>query len=101
MSHPAPGVPKLGITAHRHDLSVVTFPLETMQCVTKGISRAMLSLTALAELFRSGSLGNEEASMPHLLAYIVEGLQQCNEDIGQYMSDRTDLAGLVSGGDHV
>ena len=95
MSHTAPGVPNLGITAHRHDLSVVTFPLETMQCATKDISRAMLSLTALTELFRNGSLGNEEACMPHLLAYIVEGLQQCNENIAVYMTPS------VPGGDHV
>lgn len=97
MSHHAPVRPKLGITAGPHDLSVVTFPLETMQAVTNGVARALLSLTALAELFKSGSLGNEEACLPHLLAYVVEGLEGCNENIGQFMTERT---ALINGGDH-
>lgn len=97
MSNHAPVRPKLGITAGPHDRSVVTIPLETLQAVNDGVSRALLSLTALAELFRNGSLGNEEACLPHLLTYIVEGLEGCNENIGQCMTGRTDL---VNGGNH-
>lgn len=89
--------PKLGITAGPHARSTVTIPLETMQAVTNGVSRALLSLTVLAELFRNGSLGNEEACLPHLLAYIVEGLEGCSADIDAYMKPRT---APINGGDH-
>lgn len=97
MSNTASGVPKLGITHHLQNgrtYSLVTIPLPLMQSVTNDLSRAHLSLQALSELFKNGSLGNEEACLPHLLSYMVQDLEHCNDTLLSHTKESLD------GGNH-